>query len=433
MRHFRVNRPQASHLVLLCLALAVLAPLACLPPAHKPAGTGGSAAISATGEPTATTEETTPEGPSDAEVAHQKFIEAGGTDASEAAVQAGLEWLIRHQSNDGHWSMDHFEHDAQCNCTGGGQKNDIAGTAFGILPFLARGETHRGGETGKYVKSLDLALKYLISHQKPDGDLRDGSTEIQKMYTHGLATITLCEAYDLTVDPMLREAAQKAVDFTLKAQHKDGGWRYKPGQPGDMSVSSWQLMSLKAAQMSGMSVPKDTLERALGFVDSVEGPNEDGYCYLPGPTRAPSPAMTAAGMLCRQYLRVGGESFSSPHMLKGSDRLLKAIPAKGGHNFYYYYYATQVLFNIGGEPWEKWNSKTRDYLISIQDQGLPGHEHQKGSWEPTKDSHNPVGGRMMTTCLAMLSLEVYYRQFPLNRLELGDAQKELTARKKPKK
>jgi hypothetical protein len=202
-----------------------------------------------------------------------------------------------------------------------------------------------------------------------------------------------------------------------------------------MSVTSWQLMALKAAQMSGMNVPKDNLVRANTFLEAVALPNDNGYGYQPS-RLGNSPAMTAAGMLCRQYLRLGGESFASPHMLQGSERLLKAAPAAQGRNYYYYYYATQVLFNIGGEPWQKWNPKLRDHLIKLQDAGKPGQEHQKGSWDPIGDGHNVTGGRMMTTSLALLTLEVYYRQFSLNRLELGDSYKgpaEPSKKKKPKK
>ena len=64
------------------------------------------------------------------------------------------------------------------------------------------------------------------------------------MYSHGLATIALSEAYGLSGDKVVGAAAQKAVDFILMAQNKnDGGWRYNPGDPGHTSVVGWQLMA----------------------------------------------------------------------------------------------------------------------------------------------------------------------------------------------
>ena len=66
------------------------------------------------------------------------------------------------------------------------------------------------------------------------------------MYSHGLATIALCEAYGLSGDKQAGVAAQRAVNFILTAQNpNDGGWRYNPKDPGDTSVVGWQLMALK--------------------------------------------------------------------------------------------------------------------------------------------------------------------------------------------
>ena len=77
----------------------------------------------------------------------------------------------------------------------------------------------------------------------------------QMMYSHGLATIALCEAYGLTGDRQVGPAAQGAVNFILNAQNPaDGGWRYNPRDPGDTSVVGWQLMALKSAHMAGLNV-----------------------------------------------------------------------------------------------------------------------------------------------------------------------------------
>ena len=38
-------------------------------------------------------------------------------------------------------------------------------------------------------------------------------------YSHGIASIALCEAYGMTGDKRLREPAQRAIDFIVAAEH----------------------------------------------------------------------------------------------------------------------------------------------------------------------------------------------------------------------
>src|SRR5687768_9664723 len=63
--------------------------------------------------------------------------EGGGTRESEAAVMRGLQWLARHQHDDGRWRLDDDRFPER------GQRNDAAATAFGLLPLLGCGCTHQ--------------------------------------------------------------------------------------------------------------------------------------------------------------------------------------------------------------------------------------------------------------------------------------------------
>ena len=82
--------------------------------------------------------------------------------------------------------------------------------------------------------------------------------------------------------------------------------------------------------------------------------------------------------------------------------------------------------NWGGKEWDRWNGRLRDDLIAWQEKGNPptdddekGAKKQnenpaKGSWAPRdRDDYSKAGGRLLTTCLATLTLEVYYRYTPL--------------------
>jgi len=343
--------------------------------------------------------------------------EGGGTKDSEAAVARGLKWLARQQLTDGRWELDGDFPDQ-------GQKNDIAGTAFGLLPLLGAGYTHlkaKNSNDNPFDKPIEKGLWFLMNRQDKKTGNFGGS-----MYSHGLATIAMCEAYGLSQDPALRKSAQMAVNYILYAQHDGGGWRYAPKQAGDLSVVGWQVMALKSAKMAGLTVPEVAFTKAIKYVDSVNDKNSEGYGYV-GP--GASPTMSAVGLLCRQYLQSWGSQ--NVRMIKGVETVLQRTPppvATGGNppaqprNMYYYYYATQVMHHFGGEAWTKWNDKMRESLVKTQD---VSKGKLNGSWNSKVDPHTGAGGRLMYTSLALLTLEVYYRHLPLYYREMGETQQRL--------
>jgi hypothetical protein len=368
-------------------------------------------------------------------ITRQRMLDQGGGNAkSEAMVARGLQFLANHQAPDGHWGMHDFDRYARKTVTkdgkqttvfehdksmpGTGRQNDVAGTAFGLLPFLAAGHTQNPvpGSKFDYSKNVDSALKWLMKRQDKNGYFGGD------MYAHGLATIAMCEAYGLSRDKRLEASAQAAIHYIEFAQGPGGGWRYGPhANPGDTSVTGWQLMALKSGQMAGLTVKPNTLKMCEKYLDSCEGSNKGGYSYTPG--GGETPTMTAVGLLCRQYLGVNPRN---PDLLAGVQRLEK-LPASEprGRNIYYLYYATQVMHHMGGDNWDSWNKgpkydpKTdvgngiRDILIDLMDKGTSNPDTE-GSWVlPGAE------GRLMSTSLALLTLEVYYRHLPLYRREVG--------------
>ncbi len=322
--------------------------------------------------------------------------ERGGTPGSEEAVVRGLAWLAAHQRNDGSWRFNHQEGVCQNRCADPGTEASTAGAAgLVLLPFLGAGHTP---EQGEYSETVRRGIYYLQSRMlsTPNGgDLREGT-----MYAQGIAAIALCEAYAMTHDESMRPVAQQAVDFICYAQHPKGGWRYEPGQPGDMTVTGWQLMALKSAQMAGLRVPPQVLERAKQFLDTMHTGGGACYGYL-SPGRENTP--TAVGLLSRMYM---GWSQGDPRLARGVDFLARAGPSRD--DVYFNYYATQVLHHYEGSHWDRWNGKLRDYLI--QTQSRAGHED--GSWYFV-NYHATTGGRLYTTAMCVMILEVYYRYMPL--------------------
>jgi hypothetical protein len=350
--------------------------------------------------------------------------EYGGSGETEAAVARALEWIVRQQQKrDGLWSLQGPYVD------GGSQENRLAATSMALLALQGAGNTPT---QGRHREAVERGWRGLLAAQ-----LEDGRFDVvplpahHGLYAHAQATIALCELYGMTKDQSLAEPARRAVAYAVAAQGPNGGWRYEPGKAGDMSVTGWFLMALKSAEMAGLEVPAETWARFAAFVDSVavSGGTQYGYRFET-PLRPPGPvtaAVTAEGLLCRQYL---GWPRDDPRLVAGIERLVAANtmawPRRDARpavaidgepdaltekDVYAWYYITQVVHHAGGEPWDRWNATLREVLPAGQLDRGP----QAGSWDPGLDKWGHIGGRLFTTCFCTWMLEVYYRHLPLYR------------------
>jgi hypothetical protein len=323
-------------------------------------------------------------------------MDRGGSAASEAAVERGLEWLARHQAADGSWRFDL----SACRCDGacshpGTVTSTTAATGIALLPFLGAGHTHTDGA---YRETVTRGLYYLMSRMRPSprgGELSEGT-----MYGHGVATLALAEAFGMTSDPMLAPYVRDAVRFIETSQDMHGGgWRYLPGQAGDTTVTAWQLAALKSAAIAGAAVPSPTIDAACRFFDRVQVRQGEAYGYLSPQDRS---CTSAIGLLCRIYTAWPDERTLD----RGLARLAK--PGPPPEAAYQNFYLAQALLLREHPAWRRWNVANREQLIGRQ--GRLGHE--TGSWS-FADADTAPGGRLGHTALAVLTLEVYYRLLPI--------------------
>lgn len=328
----------------------------------------------------------------------------GGGGRTEQAVAKALEWLARQQNKKTDlWSLTGPYKD------GGSQENQLAASAMALLAFQGAGNTTN---QGPYRDVIQRAWGKILAKQNPDGVFEVGKVPLQhKHYSHAQITIALCELYGMTKDPTLEEPARRAIAYAINAQGPDGGWRYEPGKPGDMSMTGWFMMALKSAEMAGIPVPAESFVQVNNFLDIVAESDGARYGYQrPNLNKKPvaiTKAVSAEGLLCRQYL---GWKQNDPRLIAGVELLLESpLDLSGEKDFYAWYYVTQVCHHIQGSAWTRWNSQMRDVLPDAQVES--GSE--RGSWDPALDHWGSQAGRIFTTCMATYMLEVYYRYLPI--------------------
>ncbi|TWT83050.1 hypothetical protein CA13_45130 [Planctomycetes bacterium CA13] len=346
--------------------------------------------------------------------------------ATEEAIELGLAYLADTQNEDGSWSLSGHGEDVLL-------RSDTAATGLCLLAFQGAGYTHRQHQ---YADTVSRGLQFLLDNQETNGDLyrREDQFSNQNVafYSHGISALALCEAYGMTQDDELKQAAQLSLDYIGKTQNvRLGGWRYVAQISSDTSVSGWMMMALKSGELSGLEVPDKAYEGIDRWLDYAQqnSAQADRYRYDPfAPNtqtqrhgKEVTPTMTAVGILMRMY---SGWRRDRDSLKSAASYLLEHPPTMGQpanrradvrlskRDAYYWYYATQVMFHMGGKYWEGWNKYLNPVLLGSQVKDGP----KAGSWDPVypvEDRWSPHGGRLYVTTMNLLNLEVYYRHLPI--------------------
>ncbi len=366
----------------------------------------------------------------------QELLEqAGGSARTEQSVHEALSWLARHQSADGGWECEGFAERCdgpKCEGAGGG-KFDVGVSGLALLAFLGAGHIpdplppDKGGtEFGFVVKR---GLDGLIARQKADGTL--GPASPKPMYDHAIATLALVEAYGMTGEPAIHDAAQNSIDFVQQAKNPYKAWRYtsKCGE-NDTSVTGWCVAALWSAENAGLNVGHSALVEAKAWLDEATDKNygKVGYQSLEdagvkvtvaGKNEAykAHEALAAIGMVVRQL--VDGDR-KDPILEMSAKLLANDLPVwdseKKTTDYYYWYQGTLALFLWDGPDsgrdqkyWKSWNQAVANALM--KNQLTKNRGCARGSWD-ANDRWGFSGGRIYATAINALTLETYYRYGP---------------------
>jgi hypothetical protein len=354
----------------------------------------------------------------------------GGTPETERAVRDGLSYLSSIQNRNGSWG-DQDDFDDKYGFAYVGK------TGLCALAFLGAGHTPTSATEHSDVvaRAIDLLLKV----QEED----TGAFGASSCYGHGITTYAIAECYGLTkataYGDMLLGPLADSLTWILANQGprsdllNRGGWGYfSPGLQAEdryarVSVSSWMIMALESARLSGIELPDDVMPAAKQYLELSFDRQNGWFRYNHKPTRLRSewptlPASTPAGAFCLMLLGATPDDQMvaaavdytverSPQRYKrysGDDFVLR-----GQGNVYFWYYGSLCCFLNGGEAWQRWNAQ----LSTV----LPAAQAKDGSFPPIGVYADEAGdnrrNRSYTTAMCVLSLEVYYRY--LTPLVLG--------------
>ena len=183
-----------------------------------------------------------------------------------------MEWLKRHQDEDGKWDADDFmKHDAgDVPCDGAGNPvHDVGVTGLALLAFLGDGSNMR---SGPYRDVVRKAVRWLKDQQDDSGRFgTDASHDF--IYNHMIASLAMCEAYGLSDYKVLRQYAQAGVNYLEKHRNPYKVWRYQPrDNDNDTSVTGWGVMVYKSAQDFDLAVNDRALKLCGAWFDEVTDP-----------------------------------------------------------------------------------------------------------------------------------------------------------------
>lgn len=323
-------------------------------------------------------------------------IEGGGSIETEDAVLRALKFLSRTQAKDGAWKGDSYG-------DGG-----VSKTAFPLLAFLGAGYAPFGRaalyDGIAFRDVVKRATDRLLEQIGSDGCLGASGN----MYAHSIGLMALCQAYSAagTSAGAWKPSIQKAVDFLVKAQNENGGWRYTPRcGDSDTSVTGWAVMALWGAKGAGFEFDADDVyEGVRKFLKGVtlhkKGGTDTRVTAGYFSKQEGTPRMTAVMVLAR--LMIDREKSAD---VNGGIRTVSDAPPKAD-DLYYSYYGTLAMFQYDGPDGPSWRAWNKALIAATLPKQVKSEGNDDGSW--------PADGQFFTdsvyaTALNALNLEVYYR------------------------
>jgi hypothetical protein len=296
---------------------------------------------------------------------------------SHSFVEWGLWYLTGRQEDDGRWDAAKW---------GAGSASDVEVTALSLLAYLAAGYT---GESGRFQFAVNAATKYLSSKQTESGLI--GSSDLREHATAGLA---LTEYWAMTKLPALEKPVRQAHDYLRRCQLPSGAWPSRKSTRPDDATDILTLMMLKSGKLAGIKLADQALKKAGACIQSKldAPPKSQDLQPVPGAYLASFFSGAPDDQKRRETLRA---------FLELSPRGVLGDP-------YACWFATLGSFNHGGSAWKSWDPKMKARIFGEFRTKGPDF----GGWLTGGEESQRLG-KIGTTALRLLVLEIYYRYLPI--------------------
>ncbi|HBT76446.1 MAG TPA: hypothetical protein DEB39_05870 [Planctomycetaceae bacterium] len=316
--------------------------------------------------------------------------EVSGDDV-DRVVGKGLDWLAAKQSSRGGWDAN-------------GEAYPAAMTGMAGTALLMEGST---ATQGKYADNIRRAVDFLIAKARPNGLIGDDRDD-RYTYGHGFGMLFLSQVLgeedDIQRRDELIDVLTKGVQFTGKAQTREGGWGYVSAKDGNNfdegSTTITQVQALRGCRNAGITVPREIIDKAIKYIHRCsidQGKGGVAYNISGGGGRPP---ISAAAIACLFNAGEYDDKFV-PNLLAYCDRELLNISNNNdyGHWHYAHYYFAQVKYRQGGEEWEDYRKKLFNRIIK--------EAGSDGSW-----TQGYIGG-VYTTAINLTILQLEKAMLPI--------------------
>lgn len=312
-----------------------------------------------------------PGGPLGARAGHRNLRAEGGGDATEAAVDRGLDWLAAHQDESGGWFP--------------GESGDddfaTAVTSFALFAFGGAGEDETHPRHGKAIRE---GFAWLGAMQAESGRFGPGNERLYRL-DHAVATLATAEAVWRGDGRTRTKSAKRATAFLLE----------NLDEIDDPGAAVWSFRALNAARAAGIEVPKKVFETLRDRMAKWEAADAKPA----GPLFPLSRRACLAGFLiCRDHW--GDYDIRKAPALPV---VMQVLDAEGGPTLGEWGIGTLGVFRVGGDSWKTWNEKMKATLLPRQVTEGP----DAGSWNPADFGEKRLG-RAGVTAVLTTCLEVYY-------------------------